>query len=313
MRRFGWPGLRDVGQHLSARDAGLLTHAVAVLTWHRSHTHCPRCGSPTEPSMAGAVRVCTNDGSEHFPAGRSGHDRAGRSPDGEPGRAGPRRPMAASVLLLPRRLRRAGRIGGAGGRFARWPKRSGSSVRDVRYQASQPWPFPSSLMLGFTAVADVGALHPQPAELAAAAWFTRDEVTSGLATRSWAAAGGVDRPRADRRLARALTGSGVRRDRRAARPSRRAPTGRCSPPGRARADRGCAPTCAAGRRLRAAQRGPRTRRRPRRGGRRGRRGRPACRQVWPEIVHADVTRAPLRDAGVREQHGGEMDEGPPVV
>ena len=60
-------GLRDVGQHLAARDSGLLTHAVAVLTWHRTHTHCPRCGSPTEPSMAGAVRVCTNDGSEHFP------------------------------------------------------------------------------------------------------------------------------------------------------------------------------------------------------------------------------------------------------
>ncbi len=175
-------GLRDVGQQLSAHDAGLLTHAVAVLTWHRSHTHCPRCGSPTEPSMAGAVRVCTNDGSEHFPRVDPAMIVLVKSPDG-----------SQAVL----------------GRGAQWPhpffsclagfvepgesaeqavvrevaEEVGVSVRDVRYQASQPWPFPSSLMLGFTAVADVGALHPQPSELAAAAWFTREAVTSGLASR----------------------------------------------------------------------------------------------------------------------------------
>ncbi len=175
-------GLRDVGQQLSAHDAGLLTHAVGVLTWHRSHTHCPRCGSPTEPSMAGAVRVCVNDGTEHFPRVDPAMIVLVQSPDG-----------SQAVL----------------GRGAQWPhpffsclagfvepgesaeqavvrevaEEVGASVRDVRYRASQPWPFPSSLMLGFTAVADVGELHPQPSELAAAAWFTRDEVTSGLATR----------------------------------------------------------------------------------------------------------------------------------
>jgi NAD+ diphosphatase len=175
-------GLRDVGQQLSAHDAGLLTHAVGVLTWHRSHTHCPRCGSPTEPSMAGAVRVCTNDGSEHFPRVDPAMIVLVQSPDG-----------SQAVL----------------GRGAQWPhpffsclagfvepgesaeqavvrevaEEVGVAVRDVRYQASQPWPFPSSLMLGFSAVADIGALHPQPSELAAAAWFTRDDVTKGLATR----------------------------------------------------------------------------------------------------------------------------------
>ena len=51
----------------------------------------------------------------------------------------------------------------------------------MRYQASQPWPFPSSLMLGFSAVADVAELHPQPGELAEALWVTRDEVRAGIA------------------------------------------------------------------------------------------------------------------------------------
>ncbi len=174
-------GLRDVGQLLSAHDSGLLTHAVAVLTWHRTHTHCPRCGSPTQPSMAGAVRVCTDDGSEHFPRVDPAMIVLVTSPDG-----------SQAVL----------------GRGAQWPhpffsclagfvepgesaeravirevaEEVGIVARDVRYQASQPWPFPSSLMLGFTAVADVAALHPNPTELAAAAWFTRDEVLAGLAS-----------------------------------------------------------------------------------------------------------------------------------
>ena len=174
-------GLRDIGQQLSARDSGLFTHAVAVITWHRSHTHCPKCGAPTESAQAGAVRICTNEGSEHFPRVDPAMIVLVCSPDG-----------SQAVL----------------GRGPQWPERFysclagfvepgesaeqsvirevaeevGIVARDVRYSASQPWPFPSSLMLGFTAVAEVGPLHPQPGELAAAAWFTRDEVLSGLAS-----------------------------------------------------------------------------------------------------------------------------------
>lgn len=174
-------GLRDIGQQLPARDAGLLTHAVAVIGWHRSHTHCPRCGAVTELAQAGAVRVCTNDGTEHFPRVDPAMIVLVCSPDG------------SQVVL---------------GRGASWPdpffsclagfvepgesaeqavvrevtEEVGIAVRSVRYEASQPWPFPSSLMLGFTAVAEVGVLHPEPTELAAARWFTRDQVTSGLAS-----------------------------------------------------------------------------------------------------------------------------------
>ena len=59
--------LRQVGADLSARDAGLLTHAVALANWHDTHTHCPRCGTPTVLASAGHVTTCPKDGTEHFP------------------------------------------------------------------------------------------------------------------------------------------------------------------------------------------------------------------------------------------------------
>jgi NAD+ diphosphatase len=171
--------LREVGEQLAPRDSGLFTHAVAVITWHRGHTHCPRCGAPTTPVQAGAVRICTNDASEHFPRVDPAMIVLVSSPDG-----------TQAVL----------------GRAPNWPDRFfsclagfvepgesaeravireveeevGLVVRDVEYVASQPWPFPSSLMLGFNAVAEVDELHPQPGELAAAEWFTREQVLAGL-------------------------------------------------------------------------------------------------------------------------------------
>jgi NAD+ diphosphatase len=174
-------GLREVGQQLSARDSGLFTHAVAVLTWHRVHQHCPRCGGVTDPVQAGAVRVCRLDGSEHFPrvdpamivlvhTPDGSHAVLGRAPSWpeqfysclagfvEPGESAERavvREVAEEVGLV---------------------------VREVAYSASQPWPFPSSLMLGFTAVAELAELRPQPGELVAADWFTRDQVTQGIAS-----------------------------------------------------------------------------------------------------------------------------------
>jgi NAD+ diphosphatase len=174
-------GLREIGQQLTSRDSGLFTHAVAVLTWHRAHQHCPRCGAVTDPVQAGAVRVCRLDGSEHFPRVDPAMIVLVRTPDG-----------SQAVL----------------GRAPSWPEQSfsclagfvepgesaeravarevaeevGLAVREVAYSASQPWPFPSSLMLGFTAVAERAELHPQPGELAAAEWFTRAQVTEGIAS-----------------------------------------------------------------------------------------------------------------------------------
>ena len=59
--------LRQAGALLSDRDAGLLTHAVALANWHDTHTHCPQCGTPTVPAPAGHLTTCPADGTEHFP------------------------------------------------------------------------------------------------------------------------------------------------------------------------------------------------------------------------------------------------------
>jgi NAD+ diphosphatase len=171
--------LREVGQQLSSRDSGLFTHAVAVLTWHRAHQHCPRCGAPTTPVQAGAVRLCSIDGSEHFPRVDPAMIVLITSPDGSHAVLGrtPAWPEKFYSCL-------AGFVepGESAERavIREVAEEVGLVVREVVYSASQPWPFPSSLMLGFRATAELGELRPQPGELAAAEWFTREEVVAGL-------------------------------------------------------------------------------------------------------------------------------------
>jgi NAD+ diphosphatase len=62
-----WRSLREVGAELSDTDAGLFSHALALVQWHASHPRCPRCGGLTEVIDAGAARRCLVDGSTHFP------------------------------------------------------------------------------------------------------------------------------------------------------------------------------------------------------------------------------------------------------
>jgi NAD+ diphosphatase len=168
-------GLREVGGLLPDRDAGMLVAAVALANWHSTHTHCPRCGAETEVADAGYQRRCPADGSEHFPRtdpavimlvhDGGDHCLLGRQPSWPAGRfstlAGfvePGEPAEQAVL------REVG-------------EETGVAVRDVTYAASQPWPFPASLMLGFYATADPGsAITLGDGELAEARWFHRDEL-----------------------------------------------------------------------------------------------------------------------------------------
>jgi NAD+ diphosphatase len=171
--------LRQVGALLSDRDAGLLTHAVAMANWHDSHTHCPRCGTPTVPAPAGHVTNCPNDGTEHFP----------------------RLDPAVIMLVIDTddRCLLA--------RNATWPERRMSvlagfvepgesiehavarevfeetSIRvgQIRYLGSQPWPMPRSLMLGFQSVAPGGQeIVVDEEEIAEARWFTRAELRAAI-------------------------------------------------------------------------------------------------------------------------------------
>ena len=170
--------LRDIGAVLSDRDAGLMTHALGLLNWHSTHPRCPRCGTATESTRGGAVRRCPQDGSEHFPRTdpavimlvTDGADRCvlGRQSVWPPGRystlAGFVEPGESAEMAVVREVL----------------EETGVAVRDVRYRGSQPWPFPASLMLGFSSVCDADAVPvPVDGELEDARWFTRDELSRG--------------------------------------------------------------------------------------------------------------------------------------
>lgn len=175
--------LREVGGLLDDRDAGLLVHAVALANWHRSHPRCPRCGEPTRVVDAGASRRCDADGSEHFPRSDPAiivlvHDGADRCVLGRQASWPPRRFSILAGFVEPGES--------AEQALAREvAEEVGLAVTDAVYLASQPWPFPASLMLGFTARAvdppAHGDLVTDPEELAEARWFTRAEIAAAAA------------------------------------------------------------------------------------------------------------------------------------
>ena len=172
-------GLRRVGAVLGDRDSGLLTHAVALEHWHNTNRYCPRCGAATRVASAGHVRVCPEDGSQHFPrvdpavimlvTDEADRILLARGPQWP----ADRRSILAGFVEPGESLEQA---------VAREVKEEvGLPVRDVRYLGSQPWPLPQSLMLGFTARADGDVpLNPDPEEILDAAWYTRDELRAAI-------------------------------------------------------------------------------------------------------------------------------------
>jgi NAD+ diphosphatase len=167
-------GLRDVGAALSDLEAGLLVTLVALGNWHATHRHCPRCGAPTRMTQAGWSRQCDADGSQHFPRTdpaiivllHDGADRAllGRQPSWPRGRystiAGFVEAGESAEQAVYREVR----------------EETGVLVDDVTYRASQPWPFPQSLMLGYEARVVGGDVEERDHELEDVRWFTREEL-----------------------------------------------------------------------------------------------------------------------------------------
>jgi NAD+ diphosphatase len=172
--------LRRVGAVLPPGDAAVLAYAQGILHWHRRHRFCGVCGSITESREGGHLRVCTGPGcgAEHFPRTDPAVIMLVSSHDGE-------------ACLLARQ--------------ARWPRgmystlagfvepgesleeavtrevreETGVCVTHVRYRGSQPWPFPSSIMLGFHAQAETDAsITFDPTELEHARWFTRADIAA---------------------------------------------------------------------------------------------------------------------------------------
>jgi len=169
-----WRTLREVGVLLSDRDAGLFATLLGLANWHASHTHCPRCGARTEPDQSGWIRRCTKCVTEHFPrtdpavivAVTDAADRLllARSPHWPEGRlsvlAGFVEPGESLEAAVAREV------------F----EEVGVVVEQVRYLGNQPWPFPSSLMVGFTARAIDPTLHLDQEEIAEAVWVSPSEL-----------------------------------------------------------------------------------------------------------------------------------------
>jgi NAD+ diphosphatase len=173
-------GLRAAAALLPQADAGLAAHAAALVNWHRRHRHCSVCGAPTEIAAGGIVRRCDACGSEHHPRTDpvvimlvTDGDRVllGRQPTWPPGRysalAGFVEPGESLEEAVAREVR----------------EEAGVEVGPPEYVASQPWPFPSSLMLGFTAPWIGGEPRRIDDELEDVRWFTRAEVTAAVEER----------------------------------------------------------------------------------------------------------------------------------
>jgi NAD+ diphosphatase len=173
-------GLREIGDTLDDRDAGLLVHAVALARWHERHSHCPQCGAPTRSEQGGSVRRCTVDGSEHFPRTDPAMIVLVTDPDGTSAVLGRGAAWPAGFFSCLAGFVEAGESAEQAV-VREVAEEVGLRTRSVRYVASQPWPFPCSLMLGFRAVADRAELTPAAGEIAEARWVTREEMQAEVA------------------------------------------------------------------------------------------------------------------------------------
>jgi len=171
----GYQTLREIGGLISEFEMEISLHAIALANWHKSHTHCARCGAPTSSAQGGAIRTCDNDKSEHYPRTdsavivlvRDKDDRIllGHQPVWPEGRfscfAGFLEPGETFEQCVQREVL----------------EESGVLVREISYLGSQPWPFPASIMISFDAVTDAPeSAHPDGQEITEVKWFSRAEV-----------------------------------------------------------------------------------------------------------------------------------------
>jgi NAD+ diphosphatase len=169
--------MRMIGSLLPNEDAALLAYAKGMLWWHERHRFCGVCGSPTRSVDGGHRRLCTNEAckAEQFPRSDPAvimlveHDnkcllaRGARFP-------------ANFISVLAGFVEPGESLEDTVAREVF--EECGVRVHDITYASSQPWPFPSSLMLGFRAKADDPTFNLDPNEILEAGWYTRDFIRS---------------------------------------------------------------------------------------------------------------------------------------
>ena len=178
---------RSLAPLLPAPEAAILGEARSVIDWHQRHGYCAQCGVPTSVESAGWVRRCPACKASHYPrtdpvvimlAVRGDYGLLGRNKR----RPGNRFSCLAGFMEPGETLEEVVR--------RETFEEAGIRIGRVRYLASQPWPFPSTLMMGFLAEALTEDIQVDPEELAEARWFHRDEIREMVAR----AANGPDDP-----------------------------------------------------------------------------------------------------------------------
>jgi NAD+ diphosphatase len=170
---------RGAALHLSTAEAGIVAQSRSQVGWHQRHRFCSVCGQPTEQSRGGHVRICLACKAQHFP--RTDPVAIMLISDGD------------SCLLGQSRgrLSRTGRYSALAGFIDQGEsieeavrrevkEEAGIEVGEVRYHSSQPWPFPSSLMIGCHGKAATTDIRIDPEEMTDVRWFPREEVRAAL-------------------------------------------------------------------------------------------------------------------------------------
>jgi NAD+ diphosphatase len=172
--------LRELAGELSALHLEVAMHAIALSNWHHAHPHCPRCGAPTEIDLAGAARKCRVDETQHHPRtdaavivlikDRDDRILLGHQPVWPEGRfstfAGFLEPGETFEQCVAREVY----------------EEAGVRLTEVAYLGSQPWPFPASIMVAFSAITDRPEdARPDGEEITELKWFSREELKRAAA------------------------------------------------------------------------------------------------------------------------------------